>query len=92
MIIYCRVHGEVMGVVDHHPGNGLAELRYRDPRWRQHHAALAGVEGRHNSRAILEDRAVTRIVAGGCASCGPRELPIKDLLDAFAAELPKITA
>ena len=39
-----------------------------------------GVEGRHNARQILEDRAISVIKVGGCRACGPREIPIKDLL------------
>ena len=90
MIVYCRIHGNDMGVVEPHPGNGQAELAYRDPRWRDRHAVMAGIEGRHNARHILEDRAIEVIEVGGCRECGPRPVPIKELLAAFAAGLPKI--
>lgn len=79
-----------MGVVEPHPGSGLAELAYREPRWRDRFAVAAGIEGRHNARQILEDRAIARVEVGGCRECGPREIPIKDLLAAYAAGLPKI--
>jgi hypothetical protein len=90
VIVYCRIHGNDMGVVEPHPGSGLVQLSCRDPRWRDRFAAMAGIEGRHNSRQILEDRAISEIPVRGCRDCGPREVPIKDLLAAFAAGLPKI--
>lgn len=90
MIVYCRLHGQDMGVVEPHPGSGLAELAYREPRWRDRYAIAAGIKGRHNARQILEGRAITRIEVGGCRECGPRQVPIEDLLAAFAAGLPKI--
>ena len=90
MIVWCRIHGNDMGVVERHPGSGLAELAYRDPRWRDRFSVIAGIEGRHNARQILEDRAIAMIKVGGCRECGLREVPIKDLLAAFAAGLPKI--
>ena len=90
MIVYCRIHGNDMGVVRPHPGSGLAELAYRDPRWRDRFAVMAGTEGRHNAREILEDRTIATVKVGGCRGCGPRQVPIKDLLAAYAAGLPKI--
>ena len=54
-----------MGVVEPHSGSGLAELSYRDPRWRDEYAVAAGDEGRHNARQILEDRAISVIKFGG---------------------------
>lgn len=90
MIVWCRIHGNDMGVVEPHPGSGLAELAYREPRWRNRSAVAAGIEGRHNARHILEDRAISMIEVGGCRDCGPREVPIKDLLAAYRAGLPKI--
>lgn len=90
MIIWCRIHGNDMGVVEPHPGSGLAELAVRHPRWRNRFAVMAGIEGRHNERQILEDRAIANVEISGCRDCGPREVPIKDLLAAFNAGLPKI--
>ena len=90
MIVWCRIHANDMGIVEPHPGSGLAELSYRDPRWRDRFGVMAGIEGRHNARQILEGRAIAMIAVGGCRECGPREIPIKDLLAAYNAGLPKI--
>lgn len=79
-----------MGVVEPHPRSGQAELSYRDPRWRDEYTVAAGIEGRHNARQILQDRAISMIDVGGCRECGPRKIPIKELLAAYAAGLPKI--
>ena len=90
MIVYCRIHANDMGIVEPHPGSGLAELSYRQPRWRDRYAIAAGIRGRHNARQIIEDRGVSVIEVDACRDCGPREIPIKDLFAAFAAGLPKI--
>ncbi len=80
MIVYCRAHGNVMGVVERHPTGGFPQLSSRSPRWRDRYAAQAQVTGRHNSWQRLDDRAVLTLPADGCRRCGSRELPIKDLL------------
>jgi hypothetical protein len=92
VIIYCRVHGKEMGVVDRHPIGGFVRLSVREPRWRDRYAAEARLEGRYNSFQNLEGRAGTTIPAAGCRGCGPRELPIQHLVAAFAAGLPYINA
>ena len=89
MIVYCRAHSTVYGVVRRHPGGGFPELVCTHPRLRAHHLAAAGFDRRNSSRQRLDDRAVSTVVADGCHVCGPRDLPIKDLLAAFSTGLPK---
>lgn len=42
---WCRIHWNDMGVVEPHSGSGLAELSYRDPRWRDKYAVVARSRG-----------------------------------------------
>jgi hypothetical protein len=91
VIVYCRDHGSDLCIVEMSSGR-FAQLRSRDPRWRDRHAAMAQIEGRHNAvfNIGLPDWSRPTVEARGCRDCGPRELPVQDLLAAFAAGLPKI--
>jgi hypothetical protein len=83
-----------MGVVERHPVGGFVQLRYRPSRIRRHHLEAAGLlnDGRDAAFQRLEDRGrgVTTLQVTGCASCGSRDLSIRDLLAAFNAGLPKV--
>ena len=90
MIVYCRFHGDVMGVVERHPVGGFPQLKYRGPRMRAHHMAAARHEGHDSAFQRLDNRSRPTLEAGGCERCGLREVQIKELRAAFEAGLPKI--
>jgi hypothetical protein len=91
MNVYCREHGKSLGVVELSPV-GVRKFVYRSARWRDRHAAMAQIEGRHNANEHLDDRGrgVTTVKTDACGQCGRRDLPINDLIAAFEAGLPKI--
>ena len=83
MKVYCP-HGRVFCVVDANPGH--PELRVRTPRWRDELSAQAGIPGeRDNARWRLDVSHNSPIRAEGCRECGPRELPVRELLIALEA-------
>jgi hypothetical protein len=83
--IYCE-HGRVFGVVELNPVGGFPELRVRTPRWRDRHAAALGhPDDRDNVHWRLAELIHPTYEAEGCRDCGPRQLPVRDLLAAFEA-------
>lgn len=90
MNVYCRDHGQSMGVVDTAPG-GFPQFHTRSPRWRNRNAAELGhPDWRSNSWTNLREWTRPE-VRGWCRDCdGPRYLPVADLLEAFEAGRPKI--
>jgi hypothetical protein len=90
VIVYCRMHGRSLCVVDKHPVGGFPQLRYRSPRWTAPWAEKSGI-GSDNGTWNLRDTTSTTVEAEGCRDCGPRGLPVAALLAAFDGGLAKIS-
>ncbi len=85
MNIFCQ-HSRVFGVVYQQAPGGDIKLRVRTPRWRNRHAVTLGhPEERDNSHWNLTLWTRPTVKAEGCRDCGPRQLPVQDLLAAFKA-------
>jgi hypothetical protein len=90
VIVYCREHGQSMGVVDMAPG-GFPQFHTRKPRWRDRNAAELGhPDERSNSWTNLRETTSPE-VQGWCRDCdGPRLVRVAALLEAFDGGLSKI--
>jgi hypothetical protein len=88
--VWCSEHGRSMGIVRLHKG-AWPEFVTRSPRWRDRNAAELGhPEERDNSWTNLREWTRPEVEAKGCRECGPRMLPVADLLAAFEGGRSKI--
>jgi len=83
VIVYCRDHGNAAAIVERNPVRGFVELRWREPRFRNHHAKALGIDGRHNAWFRLEETTRPTVNVNGCRECGEREIEVVTLLTAF---------
>jgi hypothetical protein len=90
VIVYCRIHDVSMGVVEPNPVGGSLSLGSVTLGCVPITWAAARIEGHDNALYNLAEWSRPTIVVEGCQLCGPREVPVKQLLAAFAAGLPKI--